>query len=215
MNNFTTARIRNLQRGVRFALGFGIVTSVTANVIHSLTRPHDQDWQTFSSATLSALAPVVLFISMEMVVRIPIHSRVLGVVRLIITLALAGFSGWVSYWHMVSVAGMLGEDGGAQYIYPLLIDGMMVVATISLIEVSRLGLTVETGEAEVAAAAQAAAAAAAAQAAKSAARRCQPGCTCGRHGRKAAKTTKRVRRVPAAAPMSPGMPPVQQMPVAV
>lgn len=197
MNSFTSKQVANLRRGVRLALAFGIAASITANVIHSLTQPHAQQWQVYSSAGLAALAPIVLFISVEMVTRIPVHSLFLGRVRLLITLALAGFSGWISYWHMVDVARMLGETGGSQYIYPLIIDGMMVVATISLIELGRLGQAVRTVEV-------------AAEGEVAQARKCQPGCTCGRHNRKApAKRTRVVKsRTPAHAPTSPGMPPV-------
>jgi len=202
MNHFTTKQVRNLQRFVRGALGFGIVTSITANVIHSLTQAHDQSWQVWSSAGLAALAPLVLFISTEMVTRIPIHSRILGVARLLITLALAGFSGWISYWHMASVAGMLGETSGSQYIYPLIIDGMMVVATISLIELGRLGTAVQVVEV---------AAVEAAEAEKSEARRCKPGCACGRHNRKAPAKRVTRRRTTAMAPVSPGRVPVEEL----
>ena len=205
MNHFTTSQVTNLRRGVRGALGFGIAASITANVIHSLTQPHAQQWQVWSSAGLSALAPVVLFISVEMVTRIPIHSRVLGWGRLLITLFLASCSGWISYWHMVDVAGMLGEDGGSQYIYPLIIDGMMIVATISLIELGRLGAVVQVVETE---------AVRAIEAEQSAARRCKAGCTCGRHNRKAPAKRRTTRRVPASAPTSPGHGPVPLAPAA-
>jgi hypothetical protein len=195
MHSFTSKQVRNLKRGVRSALAFGIVTSIAANVIHSLTQHHDQRWQVATSAGLAALAPIVLFISVEMVSRIPVHTKFLGRVRLAITLALAGFAGWISYWHMVDVARMLGENSGSQYIYPLIIDGMMLVATISLIEVGRLGQAVTTVEA-------------AAEDEKASARKCKPGCTCKRHTRKAPAKRKRVVKAPAAAPTSPGYPPV-------
>lgn len=195
-HSLTSKQVRNLKRGVRAALGFGIATSIVANVIHSLTQPHDQTWQIWSSAGQAALAPIVLFISIEMVSRIPVHSRVLGWIRLLITAALAGFSGWISYWHMVDVSVLLGETGGSQFIYPLIIDGMMVVATISLIELGRLGTVVESVEVAV-------------EIEQAQARRCKPGCTCGRHNRKVTvKRRKRTPKAPAAAQTSPGMPSV-------
>lgn len=202
MQHLTSKQVRNLKRGVRAALGFGILTSIAANVIHSLTQPHDQAWQVWTSAGQAALAPLVLFISVEMVTRIPVHSRVLGWVRLLITLTLAGFSGWVSYWHMRDVSVMLGETGGSQYIYPLIIDGMMLVATISLIELGRLGAVVQVVETETVRAIEAE---------QAAARRCKAGCTCGRHTRKAPAKRRTTRRVPAAAPVSPGFVPVQEL----
>jgi hypothetical protein len=186
MIDFTAQQVKNLKRGVRGALAFGIVASITANVIASITRPDAAKvaaWQIWAGAALAALAPLVLFISTEMVTRIPVHSRVLGPIRLIITLLLGGFSAWISYWHMVRVAEMLGEHGGAQYIYPLLIDGMMIVATISLIELGRVARTVEVIEQ-----------AEAEQAAAAAGKRCQPGCTCGKHQPRRRKPRRGARR---------------------
>lgn len=149
MNQFSTEQVRNLLRGTRGVLGFGIAASVSANVLHSLTRPEaasDPTWKIASGAALSALAPLVLFACIELVSRIPIQSRVLGAVRLVVTFAVGGFAGWVSYWHMESVSETLGETGTAKYFYPLIIDGMMLVATISLIELGRLARTVEAIE---------------------------------------------------------------------
>src|SRR5258705_378436 len=146
MIHFSTEQVRSLLRGTRGVLAFGIVASVAANVLHSLTRPSaasDPTWKIASGAALSALAPLVLFACIELVSRIPIQSRVLGAVRLAVTFLVGGFAGWVSYWHMESVSEMLGETGTARYFYPLIIDGMMLVATISLIELGRLARTVE------------------------------------------------------------------------
>lgn len=196
MNGFTTKQVTNLRRGVRVALGFGIAVSISANMVHSLTQPHDQEWQVPASATLAALAPLVFFACVEMVSRIPMHSRVLGPLRLAVTLAIAACSGWISYWHMADVASMLGEHGTAQYIYPLIIDGMMLVATISLIELGRLGAMVQVVEIQ---------AAAAVEAEQAAARRCKAGCTCGRHNRKAPAKRRTTRRVAAVAPTSPAV----------
>lgn len=143
---FTPQQVANLQRGTRGVLVFGILASVSANVLHSITRPEaasDPDWKLISGAALSALAPLFLFACIELVTRIPVQSRWLGGLRLLVTFAVGGFAGWVSYWHMESVADTLGETGTAKYFYPLVIDGMMLVATISLIELGRLARTVE------------------------------------------------------------------------
>lgn len=150
MHGFTSKQVRNLRKGVRGALVFGIATSVTANVIHSLTQPHAHQWQIWAASILSALAPIVLFVSMEMVTRIPPSGRVLGAIRLAITGTLAGLAGWVSYWHMVAVSRMLGETSGSEFIYPFLIDGMMIVATISLIELGHIANVVLSAEAAAA-----------------------------------------------------------------
>lgn len=187
----TSQQVKHMQRYVRGVLVFGIVTSVSANVIHSLTGGHDKRWLIYTSAILAALAPIVLFLTTEMVVRIPIqleerYDRILNWIRLVITFAIAGFSGWVSYWHMKEVSMMLGEKGEAAYFYPLIIDGMMIVATISLLALARVITSVETVEAV-----------AAAETKKVQARRCKPNCDCGRHNRKV--ETKVVTRKPRAA----------------
>lgn len=164
---FTPEQVLHLQRGTRAVLALGILASVGANVLHSITQPEAAaypGWKLWTGAAFSALAPLVLFACIELVSRIPVHSRALGALRLVITFLVGGFAGWVSYWHMESVAEMLGEDGTAKYFYPLIIDGMMLVATISLIEVGRLARTVHTVVVQVEEAAEAAAAAAAAAA---------------------------------------------------
>ena len=145
MYDFTTKQVASLRRGTRGVLLFGIVTSISANVLHSLIRPEaasEPDWKLIASAVLAALAPLVLFACTELVSRIPVHSRWLGAIRLVVTLAVGGFAAWVSYWHMKSVAQMLGETEGTQYVYPLIIDGMMLVATISLIELGNIARAV-------------------------------------------------------------------------
>ena len=110
MYDFTTTQVDNLRRGTRSVLLFGIITSISANVLHSLTRPEaasEPDWKRLAAAALAALAPLVLFACTELVSRIPVHSRLLGGVRLVVTFAVGGFAAWVSYWHMKSVAQML------------------------------------------------------------------------------------------------------------
>ena len=147
--HFTTQQVRNLQRGTRAVLLFGIVTSISANVLHSLARPEaagEPKWRLVAAAVLSAFAPLALFACTELVSRIPVHSKVLSVVRLVITFAVGGFAAWVSYWHMESVARQLGETDGTQYVYPLIIDGMMIVATISLIELGRVARSIRKAE---------------------------------------------------------------------
>lgn len=141
----TSKQTSHLEWFVRGVVGFGIAASIGANVLHSITRPEvstEPGWKIGSGAALSAMAPLVLFLCIEMVTRIPVMSRVLGPVRLFTTFLIGGFGGWVSYWHMAAVSSMLGEAGSAKYIYPLIIDGTMMVATISLIELGRIGRAV-------------------------------------------------------------------------
>jgi hypothetical protein len=210
-HHFTTRQVRNLQRGTRAVLLFGVVTSISANMLHSLTRPEaatasEPEWRLASAAALSALAPLVLFACTELVSRIPVHSRVLSTARLIVTFAVGGFAAWVSYRHMQSVAAyLLGETEGTQYVYPLIIDGMMIVATISLIELGRLARSVD----------QAAQAAATPQTVdgKAATRRAAPAAKGAQNRRPNQARQARPRRQPAAEPQPRTVEPEAPAPV--
>ena len=169
--NFTSDQVKGLKKLVAGVLSFGVVTSVAANVVHAVTTaaPGKPGWQVAGSAVWAALAPIVLFLGIELVSRIPVTGKLLSRLRLGATVAIAAMSGWVSYWSIVAVAQFFGEhDWGKQYMYPGLIDGVMAVATISLIELGRIKRMVATHEAKeaaIAAAAQLAAKQAAAAAA--------------------------------------------------
>ena len=154
----TPSQVKHLTWGVRGVLVFGIATSVTANAVDALLSPsavYVDVWRPWANAALAALAPIVLFLCVELVSRIPVASKSLGVLRLLFTAGIGGVAAWLSYWHMASMAKALGQTGEAPYLYPLIIDGMMGVATISLIELGRLARKVTAVYAAVAEAEQA------------------------------------------------------------
>jgi hypothetical protein len=62
------------------------------------------------------------------------------------TAVIAVIAAWVSYWHMVGVAAHYGETGtGTAYLLPISVDGLVVVASISLVEISGRIHTFQTG----------------------------------------------------------------------
>jgi hypothetical protein len=63
-----------------------------------------------------------------------VHRRSLAFARLVATATIAGIAAWVSYWHMVGVAARYGESGASPYLLPLSVDGLIVVASICLVE---------------------------------------------------------------------------------
>lgn len=141
VNRLSPEQVRHLKVGVRCALAFGITVSVAANAIHAINAAitaHDSIGLLIGSVVLAGLAPVFGFAALEMVVRVPIHSRTVGWIRLAITLILAGFAAWISYWNIAEVTSMLHEHP-TRYVWPGVIDGMMLVATISLVELTRYG----------------------------------------------------------------------------
>jgi hypothetical protein len=122
------ARLRRLQWAVRLTLALGVAASVTANVLHA--RPN------LISQAIAAWPPVALLITVELVSRIPIYRRWLGAVRVGATFAIAGIAAWVSYHHMAAVVARYGETGTVPYLLPLSVDGLIVVASVSLVELA-------------------------------------------------------------------------------
>ncbi|OJF13140.1 DUF2637 domain-containing protein [Couchioplanes caeruleus] len=122
------ARLRRLRWAVRLTLALGVAASVTANILHA--RPHPV------SQAIAAWPPLALLITVELVSRIPLYRRSLGVLRITATAAIAGIAAWVSYWHMAGVVARYGETGTVPYLLPLSVDGLIVVASVSLVELS-------------------------------------------------------------------------------
>ncbi len=114
--------------GVRGALLLGVATSVAANILHA--RPN------LISQIIAAWPPLALLLTVELISRIPVHRPMLAVVRRAATTSIAGIAAWVSYWHMAGVTARYGEVGAAPFLIPLSVDGLVVVASICLVELA-------------------------------------------------------------------------------
>jgi len=142
-----------------------VAASVAANILHAEPNPISQ--------VIAAWPPLALLLTVELISRVPVHRRSLAAVRLGATTAIAGIAAWVSYWHMAGVAARYGETGASPYLLPLSVDGLVIVASVSLVELAgRIRLMEEALAAETAArtaeAAHTAQAARAAEAARTA-----------------------------------------------
>jgi hypothetical protein len=122
---------------VRVALALGVAASVIANVLHAQPNPISQ--------TIAAWPPLALLLAVELISRVPVHRRALASARLAATAAIAGIAAWVSYWHMAGVAARYGETGASPYLLPLSVDGLIIVASICLVE---LGGRIAAAESE-------------------------------------------------------------------
>lgn len=129
-------KIKRVRWGVRAALTLGVAASIAGNVLHA----HDGA----ISRVISAWSPLALLITIELIARVPVHRRSLAVGRLGATAVIAGIAAWVSYWHMAAVAARYGETGASPYLIPLSVDGLVVVASICLVE---LGSRIRDAEA--------------------------------------------------------------------
>jgi hypothetical protein len=123
-----TRRLRRVRWSVRATLTFGVAASVAANVLHAEANPVSQ--------AIAAWPPLALLLTIELVSRVPVHRRSLAAVRVLATVVISGIAAWVSYWHMAGVASRYGEDGSSPYLLPVSVDGLIVVASICLVELS-------------------------------------------------------------------------------
>lgn len=122
----TADRLHRIRWAVRATLVLGIAASVTANVLHAEDNP--------VSRTIAAWPPLALLLTVELISRVPVTSRALSVSRLAATTVIAGIAAYVSYVHMTGVAFRYGERGASPYLLPLSVDGLIVVASICLVE---------------------------------------------------------------------------------
>jgi hypothetical protein len=124
----SVAQWKRLRWAVRLTLVLGVAASITANILHAHPNP--------ISRTISAWPPLALLLTVELTSRIPMHRPLLAFVRVVATVAIAGIAAWVSYWHMQSVALTFGETPMASYLLPISVDGLIVVASVSLVELA-------------------------------------------------------------------------------
>lgn len=121
-------QLRRLQWAVRAILALGVAASVCANVLHARDD--------LIAKAIAAWPPLALLLTVELVSRVPVYRRSLAAVRIAATAAIAGIAAYVSYWHMAAVAARYGENGVAPYLLPLSVDGLIVVASVSLVELA-------------------------------------------------------------------------------
>ncbi len=122
------AQLRRFQWTVRATLAVGVAASVCANVLHARDNPISQ--------TIAAWPPLALLLTVELVSRVPMHRRGLALARICGTAVIAGIAAYVSYFHMAAVAARYGESGLAPNLLPLSVDGLIIVASVSLVELA-------------------------------------------------------------------------------
>ncbi|MFI6161627.1 DUF2637 domain-containing protein [Micromonospora haikouensis] len=122
------SQLQRMQWVVRATLALGVAASVTANILHAQANPISQ--------AIAAWPPLALLITVELVTRVPVHRRSLGVIRVVAASAIAAIAAWISYHHMVGVVARYGETGTVPYLLPLSVDGLIIVASVSLVELA-------------------------------------------------------------------------------
>lgn len=120
--------LHRIRWAVRLTLALGVAASVTANILHARHNPISQG--------IASWPPLALLLTIELISRVPAVRRSMVVLRVFATSVISGIAAWVSYWHMAGVAARYGETGTSPYLLPISVDGLIVVASISLVELS-------------------------------------------------------------------------------
>lgn len=123
-----TARMRRVQTWARATLGLGIGASLAANMLAA--HP------SLIGRLVAGWSPLALMLTVELLSRVPTSSGHLSRLRVVAAGAIAAIAAWVSYWHMAEVSLSVGESTVAAHLLPLSVDGLVVVASICLVEIS-------------------------------------------------------------------------------
>ncbi|GIM97530.1 DUF2637 domain-containing protein [Paractinoplanes toevensis] len=120
-------RLKRIGWAVRAVFTLGITASLAGNVLHAEDNAISQ--------AISAWSPMALLLTVELISRVPVRKGAASYARLAATAVIAGIAAWVSYWHMAGVATRYGETGASPFLLPFSVDGLIVVASISLVEI--------------------------------------------------------------------------------
>lgn len=122
------SQLKRLRWAVRMVLTLGVAASIAANILHANHNPISQ--------TIAGWPSLAFLLTVELVSRIPVTRRLRAAIRISATAVIAGIAGWISYWHMVGVAARYGEASDSAHLLPFTVDGLIVVASVSLVELA-------------------------------------------------------------------------------
>lgn len=126
---YNLKQLRRLRWIVLAAVLLGIAASIAMNVLHAPDN--------LAAQLVSAGPPLAVFVSLELISRIPSTSRGLSWARVVGAAVVALGAAAISYWQQRSAVIDLGFQPWEATIWPTIIDGSMIVASVSLVEVVR------------------------------------------------------------------------------
>ena len=121
--------LNSLRRRVSAVLAIALAVSVAANVAAAES--------TVVGRAVAAWPPLALLCTVEVVVRAPRADGLLGRLSTAATFLVAGVAAVASFTHMRSVALQAGESELVAVLFPLTVDGLAVVCSVSLVEIAR------------------------------------------------------------------------------
>jgi hypothetical protein len=122
-------QLKRLRIAVLVVVLAGVLSSVLMNVLHAPDN--------LAARFVGALPPLAVFGCLELIVRIPSSSRALSWFRIGGAVLVAGGAAYLSYFQQKAAISDLGFPHDQAAIWPGVIDGTMVVASLSLLEVVR------------------------------------------------------------------------------
>lgn len=128
--NLTLTQLKRLRWTVLLVVLAGIGASIAMNVLHAP--------DTLAARLVSAGPPLAVFASLELIARIPSSGRWTTFFRVMGAIIVAGGAAAISYAQQRAAVESLGFAVWESWIWPLIVDGLMVVASVSLVEVVRL-----------------------------------------------------------------------------
>ena len=128
--NLTLNQLRRLRWTVLAVVLAGIAASIAMNVLHAP--------DTLAARLVSAGPPLAVFASLELIARIPSSGRWTTFFRVMGAVIVAGGAAAISYAQQKAAVMALGFAEWESFIWPTIIDGLMIVASVSLVEVVRL-----------------------------------------------------------------------------
>jgi uncharacterized protein DUF2637 len=111
---------------VTTVIGLGL--TVVLNVMHAP--------DSLGARIVGGAPPVFVLFCLELISRIPATNRLRSGFRVGASILVTGISFAISYEQQREFVMELGFDGWIAYAFPIIIDGVMVVSTLSLIEVT-------------------------------------------------------------------------------
>lgn len=114
---------------VTVATVIGLGLTVALNVMHAPP--------TLGARLVGGTPPLFVLLCLELISRIPATSRLLSGARIGASAVVVGLSFGISYEQQREFIMDLGFSGWVPYAFPVIIDGAMVVSTLSLVEVTR------------------------------------------------------------------------------
>lgn len=112
---------------VATVIGLGLTAAL--NVMHAPDN--------FGAQLVGGTPPLFVLICLEAISRIPSTHWSVSLGRFVATIVVTGLSFYISYGQQRAFILDLGFEADHAALYPIIIDGAMVVCTLSLIEVSR------------------------------------------------------------------------------